>query len=64
MKDNTFYNPITCKSEPEIRIARDDIEQALSWFDRLSSTEKTVTDRRVYRDLRQVVARMRSLDIE
>lgn len=64
MNEDKFYNPYTRKIEHEIRIERNDIEQALSWFDRLPSLEKTVTDRQVYRDLRKVVAYMRSLDIE
>lgn len=64
MKENNFFNPLTKKIEHEVRIERDDIEQALSWFDRLSMSETTSNDYKVYRDLRKVVTHMRSLDIK
>jgi hypothetical protein len=47
-----------------VRIERDDIEQVLSWFDRLPMTQTTAHDEKVYRDLRKVVAHMRALDIK
>ena len=64
MKEDKFYNPWTQKVEHEIRIERDDIEQALSWYDRLSSLNTTLKDEEVYRSLRKVVAHMRALDIK
>ena len=63
MKEDKYFDPITHKLQHEIRIERDDIEQALSWFDRLPMTQTTSKDEKVYRDLRKVVAHMRSLDI-
>ncbi len=64
MKENKFYNPWTKQTDHEVRIERDDIEQALSWFDRLSMTQTTANDEKVYRDLRKVVSHMRALDIK
>ncbi len=64
MKENKFFNPWTKQIEHEVRIERDDIEQALSWFDRLPMTQTTVNDEKVYQDLRKVVAHMRALDIK
>ena len=62
MKEDKFYNPWSNKTEHEIRIERDDIEQALSWYDRLPQVSSK--DEKVYRDLRKAVSKMRSLDIE
>jgi len=64
MKESNFYNPWTHKSEHEVRIERNDIEQALSWYHRLPSSKTTENDRRIYEGLCKVVAYMRSLDIE
>ena len=64
MKEDKFFNPWTHKLEHEVRIERDDIEQALSWFDRLPMSETTPVDEKVYSDLRKVVAHMRSLGIK
>lgn len=63
MKERKFYNPWTQKVAEEVRIERNDIEQALSWFDRLPSSKITQNDRRVYDDLRTAVSHMQSLDI-
>lgn len=63
MKESKFYNPIICKTEWEIRIERDDIEQALSWFDRISHTQINNRDIEVYRDLRKLVSHMRSINV-
>lgn len=62
MKEDKFFNPWTKTIEHEVRIERDDIEQALSWFDRLSQVSSK--DEKVYKDLRKVVSHMRALDIE
>lgn len=64
MKEDKFFNPWTKQIEHEIRIERDDIEQALSWFDRLPMSQTNSVDEKVYKDLRKVVAHMRSLDIK
>ncbi len=64
MKEDKFFNPFTHKIEHEIRIERDDIEQALSWFDRLHISHTTYKDEETYRVLRKVVAHMRSLNIK
>lgn len=64
MKESKFYNPWTHKVEEEIRIERNDIEQALSWFDRLPSSKTTPNDEKTYNGLRRAVAYMRSLYIE
>ena len=64
VKEDKFYNPFIQKVEHEVRIERDDIEQALSWFDRLPMSQTTSKDEKVYDGLRKVVAHMRALDIE
>lgn len=66
MKEDNFFNPYTQKSESEyhIHIERDDIEQALSWFDRLPINKISDIDEKIYRNLRKVVAYMRSLRVE
>jgi hypothetical protein len=64
MKEDKFYNPFTSTHEHQIKIERNDIEQALSWYHRLPALQTTTTDNRVYNDLCKVVAHMRSLDIE
>lgn len=63
MKETKFLNPFTLNIEKEIRIERDDIEQALSWFDRLPITKTNSHDQKVYQDLKNLVVYMRSLDI-
>ena len=59
MKEDKFYNPYTQKVEVEIRIERDDLEQALTWFERLPQVG--LKDEKVYTALRKVVTHMRSL---
>jgi hypothetical protein len=59
-----FFNPLTKQIEHSVRIERNDIEQALSWFDRLRLSQTTVNDEKTYQNLRKVVAHMRALDIE
>ena len=64
MKEDKYIDPFTKKIKHEIRIERDDIEQALSWYDTLSVTETNKKDEQVYYALRKAVSYMRSLDIE
>ena len=64
MKETNFYNPCTNKPEREIRIERNDIEQALSWYHRMGALKTTSTDNKVYQDLCRLVAYMRSLEME
>jgi hypothetical protein len=64
LKEDKFFDPFTHELKSEIHIQRDDIEQAISWFDRLPDSQLTKKDYEVYKDLRKVVAHMRSLDIE
>ena len=60
MKEDKFYSPFTHKIEHEVRIEREDIEQAISWFHRMPMTTTTAYDEKVYEDLMKVVAHMRS----
>lgn len=58
-----FYNPWTQKIEGEVKINRDDIEQALSWFTRMSALETSKKDQDAFDRLLQVTLHMRSLGI-
>lgn len=64
MKEVKFYNPWTKTHEHEIRIERNDIEQALSWYHRMPDSRKTPIDNLVYEGLSKAVAHMRSMDIK
>ena len=64
MKEDKFYNPYSESVEHEVRIERNDIEQALSWYHRIPASQTTSIDREIYEGLCKAVAYMRSLDIK
>ena len=47
----------------EVKIERDDIEQALSWYHRLRPIETTTKDRESFDRLLQIILKMISLGI-
>jgi hypothetical protein len=64
MKEDLFYSPYVSGPIYEIRIEREDIEQALSWFDRMPINQATHYDEKTYAGLRKVVSHMRALEFK
>lgn len=51
------------RARNSVTFKRDDIEQALSWYYRMPSSEITFKDREVFESLHRAVAKMRSMGI-